>query len=403
MKKLSLLSLGSPSSRWLSAVGLLGLALCGWPAAGQGIIGFSGQTQSSIVTKTQYVPAVKFDALQIATTKTALAPEPGFVTAVPTGGIGIDDATTLLSEYDDLELKAQSRATLGSWLVGIVSDGDFNKIITNATVPSAKSGSVGVDAVWMKPVYYTYTYYRFTAATAGQDVDARRKNAADQLMGEQVVRRPLVAFNTLITLFSGTPALSTGVAAGAKPTARTTLELQRAFGQSLLVPGGYINGNGLAFTSNATFYFGVLKPETWFVKNLGLIGSLTVVQTNWTTRDSTTTVNVAAPSLGFNYRLVEAHVKVGNQDNYVQVQPFVRYTMRYLFGDIDNYPRLLPDALGTDARTYHALDLGATLTINAVRLTANIPFFIGPHNIEGFSHGQPVLGFGLAASIRLTD
>ena len=63
---------------------------------------------------------------------------------------------------------------------------------------------------------------------------------------------------------------------------------------------------------------------------------------------------------------------------------------------------LLSDAIGTRRRTYHALDLGVTLSINAVRLTTNIPVFFNS-KIEGFSRGQLIAGFGLAASIPVND
>lgn len=378
---------GSPAVKLLLA--LLGLPGLGY---GQGVTGFSGQTQPSIVVETQYVDRKKFMNAHNAQKSHSLTVEPGYVKDVPPGDINIDDATTLLSEYDDMSDSAGYRTGLGQWRVGIVSDGDFNKIATSTTAPSAKAGSLGVDAVWMRPVYYKYTY----------TAESRPGREIKNLVGEQTIRRPLLAFNTLVVLFSGTPTLTTGVAANALPGTRATLAQQRVFGQALLVPDGYISGTGLSFTSNFTWFIGTSHPNTTFLKNLALAGTVNMVQTNWSSRDVTTAVNILAPSIGLNYRLIEAYFKVGEQNNYVQVQPFARYTMRYLFGDVEYNGQLLADAIGTEGRDFHAFDLGVALTINAVRLTANVPVFYGA-DIVGFTHGQPIIGFGLAATIRFTD
>nr|GFD14918.1 hypothetical protein [Tanacetum cinerariifolium] len=179
--------------------------------------------------------------------------QPTRVQTAPSNGLDISDKATLLTEYDDVNVKVASRTGTDTWksMIGIVTDGDFNKTVTNPSIQSPKSGSLGVDAVWLKPVYYTYTY------------TAKENRHINELTGEQTVLRPVWAFNALMVLFSGSPDLSTGVKANATaPKAGVpgaSLTQQRLFGQSLLTPTGFNYGNGVALTTNATWYPGWLN------------------------------------------------------------------------------------------------------------------------------------------------
>lgn len=292
-----------------------------------------------------------------------------------TTGIAIDDQTKLLQLYDDVNIIMGSRKGLGKWHVGILSDGDFNKTLSEADAPSPKTGSLGVDAIWMKPVYSTYTY-----SGVGKE----------DLIGTTLVQRPYVVFNTLAIIFAQTTPLSTGL------SATQLVAERRAFGQALLVPGSNAQG-GLSFTVNTSWFPWLLRESR--IHNVTLDLNLNLTQTRWESRGVTSDVNIFAPMLGGSYRILDENIKVGTTQNQVQVLVFGRYSGRHLFGDIQRYPTILEDALGTRNRTYHGFDVGFTTSINAIRLTVNVPVMEG--DIEGFSDGQPVLGLGLAAAIRL--
>lgn len=379
-------------------------------AYGQGVVGFSSQTQPSLEIETQWLSQKAFNRFHnsIGNGHSIDSLKLAYSNTVPATGIGIGNAKRLLTEFDDLDTEPASRTNLGSWLVGVVSDGDFNKTVTTSAT-TGKAGSLGIDAVYMKPVYYKYTYYIFKdGATNTQKKDREASQVDKILVGYRSVSRPRFALNTLVVLFSGADVLATGVTAGKTGTPTATLQQQRLFGQALLVPNGYVVGNGLSFSSSATYYFqrfgapSSAENDTGESGRFGMTASLVAVQTNWSSRDTATAVNILAPSLGLVYKLVEGHSRVADKDVYTQVQPFVRYTMRHLFGDVQANTRLLAEALDTRQRTYHAIDFGVTLSINAVRLTTNIPIFLGP-KIEGFSRGQLIAGFGLAASIPISD
>ena len=379
-------------------------------ASGQGTIGFSSQTQPTLELETQWLSQKSFTRFHnfIGEGHSIDSLKLTYDSSVPAAGIGIGNAKKLLTEFDDLDAAPESRTKLGSWLIGVVSDGDFNKTITTAAT-TGKAGSLGIDAVFMKPVYYKYTYYIFKDNTSAEQQKNREFSQIDHtLVGYRSVSCPRFAINTLVVLFSGADVLATGVKAKTTGNPTATLQQQRIFGQALLVPNGYVVGNGLSFASNATYYFnkfgapGSAENDTGESGRFGLSASLIAVQTNWSSRDTTTAVNILAPSLGIIYKLVDGHSRLADKDVYTRVQPFVRYTARHLFGDVQADTRLLAEALDTRQRTYHAVDFGITLSINAVRLTTNIPVFFGP-KIEGFSRGQLIAGFGLAASIPVSN
>ncbi|MDO7884230.1 hypothetical protein [Hymenobacter cheonanensis] len=394
-----------PGTWWL--IGLAKL-LASTHAYGQGTIGFSSQTQPSQEIETQWLSQKAFNRFHNRvdyghcpdSLKLTYSP------SVPATGIGIGNAKTLLTEFDNLETVPEARTGLGNWVVGIVSDGDFNKTISTPTT-TGKTGSLGVDAVFMKPTYlkYTYTNYQDRAFCDGSEP---QPPADAHLVGYRTVSHPRVAISTLVVLFSGAGALSTGVAKAAKAGTVASAEQRRIFGQALLIPNGYVVGNGLSFASNLTYYFGKFgtsvsaENDIGESNRLGMSLSLVAVQTNWSSRDSTTTLNILAPSIGLVYKLVEGRTHLADKDLFAQVQPFARYTLRHLFGDVQSNTAVLAEALGSSQRTYHALDFGVTLSVNAVRLTTNVPIFFGP-KIPGFSQGQLVAGFGLAASIPVSN
>lgn len=366
------------------------LVLCTAHGFAQGTKGFSAQTQPSVIYQTQYVKAEVLD--NIRTKKITADVQADYVQSeltkaavVPLAGIAIDDVTRILTIYDKQSFDAvESREGLGNWRVGIVSDGDFSKALTATDVQTPKAGSLGVDAVFMKPVYYQY---RYTGA------------GLPDLTGQQTVLKPYFSVSTLAIVFGQGVPLTTGVAAGAGRLVRPSLTMQRAFGQALLIPGSQAQG-GLSFTINGSWFPGILREDYW--KDVSIDYNLSLTQTNWSTRDTATSVNILAPSIGIGWRIVDTYIDRGQDANNVQIRLFARYEMRYLFGDVEYHPQLLSDAIGTTRRTYNALNIGVTTSINALRLTVNVPIF-GPERIEGFTHGQPVLGFGLAAAIKLKD
>lgn len=335
--------------------------------------------RDSVDAKQQYDMALSFynKLARVAPPSPVLAPK---LQDVPTDdptttGIAIDDQTKLLRLYDDVDIFVESRKGLGKWHVGILSDGDFNKTLSESDAPSPKTGSLGVDAIWMKPVYSTYTY-----SGVGKE----------DLIGSTLVQRPYVVFNTLAIIFAQTTPLSTGL------SATQVVAERRAFGQALLVPGSNAQG-GLSFTVNASWFPWLLRQSS--VRNVTIDLNLNLTQTRWESQGATSDVNIFAPMLGGSYRILDENIKVGTTHNYVQVLVFGRYSGRHLFGDIQRQTNILEDALGTRNRTYHGFDVGFTTSINAIRLTINVPIMEG--DIEGFSDGQPVLGLGLAAAIRL--
>lgn len=397
------------------------LQLTTFVSRGQGTVGFSSQTQPTILLESHVISKKAFadfhgDDSAFHKLIDAKVKRLRRVQVVADTSISIANAATLLREFDDLQTHSEGRENLVRWLVGIVSDGDFNKSI-NGTVATGKAGSLGIDAIRMKTVYTHYTYYLYSQETPPDNIRDKgdkgkwnRDRAVDILDGDRTVECPRLAANVLVVLFSGAPALTTGVAKTQTGPAPINLDQQRIFGQALLVPNGYVVGNGLSFTSNVTWFFpwagasGSAQNDNSDSGRWGITGSLVAVQTNWSSRDTIKAVNILAPSFGLTYRAVEGHLKVRDQDTYAQIQPFIRYTVRHLFGDVASASgqRLLRDAIGTDRRTYHALDVGITLSINAVRLTTNIPVFFG-NKIEGFSRGQLIAGFGLAASIPINN
>jgi hypothetical protein len=291
--------------------------------------------------------------------------------------IAIDDSETLLRLYDRSYVQTESQKRLGKWHVGIVSDGDFNKTLAENedNVSTPKTGSLGIDAVFMKPVYYEYTYTGL---------------GLTPLTGAKMVRRPYIVLNTLAIIFAQTTPLSTGLS-----TTQPVPE-RRAFGQALLVPGSNAQ-SGLSFTVNGSWFPWLLTSS--HLQNITIDLNLNLTQTRWESQGVTSDVNIFAPMLGGSYRILDENIKVGTTHNYVQVLVFGRYSGRHLFGDIQRQTGILEDALGTRNRTYHGFDVGFTTSINAIRLTINVPVMEG--DIEGFSDGQPVLGLGLAAAIRL--
>ena len=290
----------------------------------------------------------------------------------------IDDAIAILALYDDLAIDAQSRKGLGKWHMGIVTDGDFNKSLSENSAPAPKTGSLGIDAVFMKPVYYTYTY---------------SGNGLTDLAGRKTIMQPSLVFNTLAILFAQSSPLSTSLVNGANPV---TPADTKQFGQALLVPGSNAQGS-LSFTVNASYFPLVLWGPR--LGRLAVDGSLNLTQTRWESRGKVSDVNIFAPLFGLSYKILDEHILVGTAANTIQAQLFARYSGRHLFGDIERHPYILSDALGNTNRTYHGIDIGFTTSINAIRLTVNVPVFEG--EIEGFSNGQPVLGLGLAAAIKL--
>ena len=314
------------------------------------------------------------------------------VSTVNAPDIAIDDATTLLALYDYHSVTVDSRRGLGHWRVGIVSDGDFNKTADGGEASSPKTGSLGVDAIFMKPVYYTLRY---------------EGTGLEPLVGDQVILRPYFSLNTLAILFAQSNPISTGIARGTQGHPNVPLDTKRAFGQAILIPGSN-SQSGLSFTINGTWYRWVLSSNK-FSRSIGIDYNLNLTQTRWQSRDTTVQVNIFAPFLGISVKAVDKHVKVGNTANNVQVLVFARATMRHLFGDIraiEPSGRILRDAIGVNDRHFFAPDLGVTTSINAIRLTVNVPMFGmfgSKKRIPGFTGGQPVLGLGLAAAIPITD
>ena len=370
------------------------LLLCNLSGYAQALKGYSAQTQPSVVYRTQYLSGAQLDSIaqkkyRVGANKNTPAKalnvqaESNKAAVVPTTSIAIDDNVRLLTIYDNSEAKAESQRGLGHWRVGVVSDGDFNKTLTSTDAPSPKAGSLGIDAVFMKAVYYKYTY-------TGTDLQT--------LEGYQTVLRPSFSINTLAIIFGQGIPLSTGIDAGS--TTQATLDARRAFGQVLLVPGAQAQG-GLSFAVTGSWFPWTLGSRQSALPNLSIDYALNLTQTNWSTRGVATAVNIVAPNVGIGYRIVDTFIDRGQDEANVQLRLFARYTMRHLFGDVEYHPQLLLDALDTENRTFHGLDLGITTSVNALRLTVNVPIFFGPRRVEGFTNGQVVLGLGLAAAIPL--
>lgn len=366
-------------------------------AFGQTNQGFSSQTQPVITFQTSYLRETLRDSLlhsklPVKDDKVLTAIIPGIVVqtsddntkgvTAPAGQVDIAASDRILSAYDFVESSWESNKDLSWWMPQIIADGDFNKISENA---APKAGTFGVDAVRMKALYRVYTY------TGTDDITGQ---ALPKLEGRRNVYVPQFTFTMLFTLFGqGTP-LSTGLKAGAAKTARPTREVTRSFGQTLLIPGGLSqNGNsGLISVSWLP-----APANNHGLSQLSLDATVLYSRTDWSTRDSATSVIILAPSIGLSYRVFGRYLN--SSTNQTQVRLFTRYALRHLFGDIEGQPRLLQDVFNSTQRTYRGVEVGATASSSAVRVTISAGFFNG--DIEGFSHGQMVYGLGLAAGIRL--
>lgn len=371
------------------------------PAAyGQTTQGFSSQTQPNITFQTSYLretlrdslirgklpvdknknPLTKIDADIVLQTTEDNTKE----VAVGTGQVDIGDGRRVFEAYDKYGDTASfsTNKELTWWLTQIIADGDFTKL-SGSDAP--KAGTVGVDAVRMKAVYRNYTYV---------GTDNHTGKALPSLTGSRGEFVPQLTFTFLFTLFGqGTP-LSTGLKPGAAPTARATRDVTRGFGQTLLMPVSLSHGGNAGLLSTSWTPCALAdNAARLFTVDATLLYSYTT----WSTRDSATAVNILAPSIGVGYRVFGRYLSPASSQT--QVRLFARYALRHLFGDIENQPRLLQDVFNSSRRTYHGLELGATYSTGAIRVTVSGGLFNG--NIEGFSHGQLMYGLGLAAGIRV--
>jgi hypothetical protein len=382
----------------LLLVGLLSTLIL--PTAfGQTSQGFSSQTQPVITFQTSYLRETLRDSLihgklpVLEKEKTPLTKIAAPVVlqatddntkevTVPVGQVDIADDRRILEAYDLKASEWESNKSLAWWLTQFIADGDFSKISAGS---APKAGTFGVDAVRMKALYRSYTY---------TGVDESSSKTLPELTGTRGVYVPTFTFTMLFTLFGQGNAMSTGIKAGAAKSARASRDVTRGFGQTLLVPGALVqNGNsGVISTTWSPF-----PTSEKGLNQFTVDATILYAHTDWTTRDSSTAVNILAPSIGIGYRVFGRYLtSVSSQ---TQVRLFARYALRHLYGDIESQPRLLQDVFDSTKRTYHGFEVGATASAGAVRVTVSGGLFNG--DIEGFSHGQTVYGLGLAAGIRL--
>ncbi|MFD2719903.1 hypothetical protein ACFST9_14335 [Hymenobacter monticola] len=370
-------------------------------AFGQTSQGFSAQLQPVITFQTSYIRETLRDSLVRGllpvdqNKKLLLALSPKILiqptedltkdVTLPLGQVDIAADVRLLAAYDSVVPEWETNKELVWWLPQVIADGDFNKLTGSNGQASPKAGTIGLDAVRMKAIYRKYTYTGKVDGTEQQ---------LPVLVGRRNVFVPTFTFTGLFTLFGEGAALTSGVKAGAAKSERASRDISRNFAQTLLAPGGLSQNGSSGLISCSFLPFAAYGHG---LHQLSIDGTLLYSTTNWSTRDSATTVNILAPSVGLSYRVFDGyHTSKASQP---QIRLFARYALRHLFGDVQHQPRLLLDVFNSIERTFHGAEFGATASISAVRVTVSGGLFNG--GIEGFSNGQMLLGLGLAAGIRL--